>query len=279
MYITINKIGGLLDDKFRIAYRLLEHCKSIDDIQHPSVRETLRFLEIDESLDINIFSDLPARTGLGSSSSFTVGLLNSLYVYKNIAKSPMELADTAIHIEKDLLKENVGVQDQLAAAYGGFNTMKLSRDSYEISPLDIGLERKKELESSLFLYYTGVSRFATDVLEEQMVRIKEKKNHKELKDIYTMVEGAVQILQNSSLPLSEFGMLLGETWELKKKLSSSITTAGLDEMYTYAIRSGATGGKLLGAGGGGFFLFYVEEEKRNFFKFCDFSRDETTPIF
>jgi len=266
VYITINPIGGLLDDKFRIAYRLLEQCSSIDEIQHPSVRETLRYLNITEGLDINIFSDLPARTGLGSSSSFTVGLLNALYAYQGKIKSKLDYGTEAIHIEKNILKENVGVQDQLAAAFGGLNYMKLTRDGYEVHPIIIHSNRKKELENNLLLYYTGISRFATEVLKEQVEKTIDKKIHVELKDIYDMVQQGQNILSNENTPLVDFGKLLNETWEVKKKLSTAISNNHLDEMYEKAIQSGALGGKLLGAGGGGFFLFYVEKEKQEDFR-------------
>jgi D-glycero-alpha-D-manno-heptose-7-phosphate kinase len=266
VYITINKIGGLLDEKYRIAYKKVELCNSIDEIQHPSVRETLRQLNINEGLDINIFSDLPARTGLGSSSSFTVGLLNGLYAYLGKEKSQIEYAKEAIFIEKNVLQENVGVQDQLAAALGGLNYMKLSRSGYEIQPVVMNINRKALLESNLLLYYTGISRFATEVLKEQVEKTKEKKVMVELKDIYNMVQEGMNILTDDSVSLGEFGKLLNSTWLAKKKLSSAISNNHLDEMYDLAIRNGAAGGKLLGAGGGGFFLFYVDGEKQDFRK-------------
>lgn len=266
VYVTINTIGGLLDEKYRIAYKKVELCNRVDEIQHPSVRETLRYMGIESGLDINIFSDLPARTGLGSSSSFTVGLLNALYAYKGQVKSKLDYAKEAIYIEKEILQENVGVQDQLAAAYGGLNYMKFAKNSYDITPVQLSLKRIAELESCLLLYYTGVSRFATEVLKEQVENTKEKKVLTELKDIYDMVQEGYQILSNEQRSLEEFGKLLAQTWTAKKKISSAISSSQLDEMYNIAISSGATGGKLLGAGGGGFFLFYVEREKQEFFK-------------
>lgn len=264
VYVTLNRIGGLMDEKFRIAYKKVELCHSIGEIQHPSVRETLRFLKIEDGLDINIFSDLPARTGLGSSSSFTVGLLNALYAYQNITKTKMELAREAIYIEKELIGENVGVQDQLAAAFGDMNYMDFSREGYSVTPIQISEKRKEALSQNLVLYYTGISRFATEVLTEQVENTKEKKLQVELKDIYNMVQRGQEILSNQDIPLNEFGKLLHETWMTKKKLSSAISNAQIDEMYDSAIEYGATGGKLLGAGGGGFLLFYVEKNKQDF---------------
>jgi D-glycero-alpha-D-manno-heptose-7-phosphate kinase len=222
----------------------------------------LRYMGIENGLDINIFSDLPARTGLGSSSSFTVGFLNSLYAFNAQSKSGMELAQEAIRIEKDILGENVGVQDQLAAAIGGFNHMELSKSGFKVNPVHITQERKSELEKNLVLYYTGISRFATEVLKEQVEKTKEKKIQVELKDIYDMVQSGMEILTNSNIALSEFGKLLNETWTAKKKLSSAISNGDLDEMYNLAMKSGSLGGKLLGAGGGGFFLFYVGQENQ-----------------
>ena len=266
VYITINKIGGLLDEKYRIAYKKVELCNTIEDIEHPSVRETLRNMNIEDGLDINIFSDLPARTGLGSSSSFTVGLLNALYAFEGKVKSKLDYAKEAIYIEKDILQENVGVQDQLAAALGGLNYMKLSSSGYEVNPIILSKERKRQLDSNLLLYYTGISRFATEVLKEQVEKTKEKKVMVELKDIYDMVQDGMKILSDGSIPLSDFGYLLDKTWQTKKKLSSAISSGSIDEMYKIAIKNGALGGKLLGAGGGGFFLFYVDGEKEEFRK-------------
>ncbi len=266
VYITINKIGGLLDDKYRIAYKKIELCNSISEIEHPSVRETLRYLNIIDGLDINIFSDLPARTGLGSSSSFTVGLLNALYAYEGKIKSKLDYAQEAIYIEKEILNENVGVQDQLAAACGGLNYMKLSSSGYEVNPIILSKERKLVLDSNLLLYYTGISRFATEVLTEQIEKTKERKVMVELKDIYNMVQDGIKILSDDSIPLSDFGNLLDKTWQAKKKLSSAISNGPIDEMYEIAIKSGALGGKLLGAGGGGFFLFYVNKENQELFR-------------
>ncbi|MBL7790083.1 MAG: hypothetical protein JNL75_09685 [Chitinophagales bacterium] len=266
VYVTINSIGGLMDEKYRIAYKKVELCNEIDQIEHPSVRETLRYLSIANGLDINIFSDLPARTGLGSSSSFTVGLLNALYAYQGKIKPPIEYAKEAIHIEKNILQENVGVQDQLAAAVGGLNYMKLNKECLSVNPVIISADRKKALDSNLLLYYTGISRFATEVLKEQVEKTKERKVLVELKDIYDMVQAGMNILSEENTSLEDFGKLLHETWIAKKKLSTAISNPQIDEMYNIAIRAGALGGKLLGAGGGGFLLFYVGNGKDEFRK-------------
>lgn len=263
VYVITNPIGGLLDDKYRIAYRKLEQCNSIDEIEHPSAREVLRRLSIHDGLDINIISDLPARTGLGSSSSFTVGLLHNLYAFKGLPKSKMEYAQEAIYVEKEILKENVGVQDQLAAAFGGFNYMHFSEQGLRVEPLQISDERKLALEKNLMLFYTGINRFATEVLKEQIQNTKEKKINTELKDIYNMVQQGMSILSDETNPLDDFGRLMHEAWMAKRSLSTAISNETLDNIYNKAMSAGAIGGKLLGAGGGGFFLFYVPQENQD----------------
>ena len=263
VYVITNPIGGLLDDKYRIAYRKLEQCNSIDEIEHPSAREVLRHLGIHDGLDINIISDLPARTGLGSSSSFTVGLLHNLYAFKGLSKSKMEYAQEAIYVEKEILKENVGVQDQLAAAFGGFNYMHFSEQGLRVEPLQISDARKLALEKNLMLFYTGINRFATEVLKEQIQNTKEKKINTELKDIYNMVQQGMSILSDESNQLDDFGRLMHEAWMAKRSLSTAISNETLDNIYNKAMSAGAIGGKLLGAGGGGFFLFYVPQENQD----------------
>ena len=180
IYVTVNRIAGLLDHKYRIAYSKLELCQEVDEIQHPVVREVIKYLGISYGLEINIISDLPARTGIGSSSSFTVGLLHSLYALMGKMKSKDELAREAIHIEYDVLKERVGVQDQLAAAYGGLNTMRFTEECLEVNPLIIGKARIKQLELNLQMYYTGINRFASEILKEQIQKTQEKKIMTEL---------------------------------------------------------------------------------------------------
>ena len=263
VYITVNPIGGLLDDNFRIAYRKLEQCNLIDEIEHPSVKATLQYLNIDKGLDINIISDLPARTGLGSSSSFTVGLLNSLYALQGKMKSKADLAKEAIHIEYELLKERVGVQDQLAAAYGGLNHMKFSYDALEVNPLILSKERKEMLQNNLMLFYTGINRFANEVLKEQIQNIQEKKIFTELKEVNAMVQEGIDILTNEDRNLDDFGALMHNAWMVKRNLSSAISNNTLDDIYSKAKNAGAIGGKLLGAGGGGFFLFYAPQERHS----------------
>lgn len=262
VYITVNPITGILGEKYRISYSKQELCNEVQDIEHPVVRAVIQYLGITEGLDINIFSDLPSRTGLGSSSSFTVGLLHSLYALQGKIKSKKELAEEAIHIEFNVLQERVGVQDQLAAAYGGMNVMQFSKEALTVNPLVISSERKKLLQDHLLLCYTGVNRFASEVLKEQVKKTEEKVNMPDLNSIYHMVEQGMKILSDVNTPIQAFGELLNEAWQTKRKLSSAISSSHLDDIYNQAMHAGALGGKLLGAGGGGFFLFFVEPSKR-----------------
>jgi D-glycero-alpha-D-manno-heptose-7-phosphate kinase len=263
IYVTVNKIVGLLDHKYRISYSKLELCNDVDEINHPVVREVIKYLGITDGLEINIISDLPARTGIGSSSSFTVGLLHSLYALQGIMKSKEELANEAIHIEFNVLKERVGVQDQLAAAYGGLNYMKFTAENLEVNPLIVTKERKEALQQNLLMFYTGINRFASEILKEQLQKTVEKKIGTELKDIHDMVQKGISILTDTNRNLDEFGDLMHAAWMAKRSLSSAISNDFLDEIYTKAREAGALGGKLLGAGGGGFFVFYVPDDMKD----------------
>ncbi|HYH13566.1 MAG TPA: hypothetical protein VD794_00005 [Flavisolibacter sp.] len=262
IYVTVNKIKGLLDHKYRVAYSKLELCSEVEEITHPVVREVIKYMGIKDGLEINIISDLPARTGIGSSSSFTVGLLHSLYALMGIMRSKEQLAHEAIHIEQVVLQERVGVQDQLAAAIGGFNHMKFSAERLEVNPLIISKERKANLQNNLLMFYSGINRFASDILKEQIQKTQEKKIVTELKDIYNMVQKGIAILTDNSKSLDEFGLLMHEAWQAKRGLSSAISNDYLDGIYNNALNAGAIGGKLLGAGGGGFFIFYVPQSKQ-----------------
>lgn len=262
IYVTVNKMAGLLDHKYRIAYSKLELCQDVHEIQHPVVREVIKFLGITDGLEINIISDLPARTGIGSSSSFTVGLLHSLYALQGIMKSKDALAKEAIHIEYGVLQERVGVQDQLAASYGGFNCMRFTDQNLEVNPLVISMERKQALQQNLMMFYTGINRFASEILKEQIQKTQEKKITTELKDMYAMVDRGIQILTEKDTTLDKFGELMHEAWMAKRALSTAISNNFLDDIYDRAMKAGAKGGKLLGAGGGGFFVFYVPQQKQ-----------------
>lgn len=263
IYITVNKIEGLLDHKYRIAYSKLELCQHVEEIEHPVVKAVIKYLNIDFGLEVNIVSDLPARTGIGSSSSFTVGLLNCCYGLLGKMVSKNQLAMEAIHVEQTLLNERVGVQDQLAAAYGGLNHMVFNHEQLLVHPVLVSAERKADLQDKLMMFYTGINRFASEVLKEQIQKTQEKTIHTELTEINEMVNEGLNILCDSNRHLDEFGELMNKAWMIKRSLSKAISNDNLDDIYSRAISAGAIGGKLLGAGGGGFFVFYVPQEAQN----------------
>jgi len=218
------------------------------------------FFKIDKGLEIHHDGDLPARAGLGSSSAFTVGMLNSLYALKGNIISKDNLARQAIHIERDILKENVGSQDQIAVAHGGFNKIIFHNDhNFSIEPITIHKEKINQLQDHLMLIFTGLSRFASEIATEQIRNIPRRKE--ELKDMRQMVDMGVEIL-NSNRDIVEFGKLLNESWQIKKHLSSKVSNSTVDRLYENALKHGAIGGKLLGAGGGGFMLLFVRPENR-----------------
>jgi D-glycero-alpha-D-manno-heptose-7-phosphate kinase len=257
-YITCRHLPPFFEHKHRIAYSQTELVQSIDEIRHPAVREALRFMGITEGMEIHHDGDLPARTGLGSSSTFAVGLLHALYALKGIMPSKMQLARDAIHIEQDILKENVGSQDQVLAAFGGLNRIDFNGElNIEVKRVTIKPQRLESLQQHLMLVFTGFSRTASEIAGEQ---IKETPNRKrELSEMCQMVDEAINIL-NGDNDLSEFGKLLHQNWQLKRSLTNKISTPYTDFLYEAAMRAGATGGKLLGAGGGGFMLFFVKPE-------------------
>jgi len=260
-YITLRYLPPFFPYKHRIVYSKTETVNDINEILHPAVRAILNFLKIDKGLEIHHDGDLPSRTGMGSSSAFTVGLLNSLYALKGIMASRDRLAKEAISIERGILKESVGSQDQVAAAYGGFNKITFSgKDEIKVKPITLAEERIKELESHLVLYFTGFSRYASEVAKAQIEKTPDKK--RELTLMYQMVDEAINILNNKNRSISEFGKLLNEAWQLKRGLTNKISTPEIDNIYQRALEVGAVGGKLLGAGGGGFMLLFVPPEKQ-----------------
>ena len=263
IYVTVNKISDISEHKYKVTYSKLEHCQEINQLVHPSVRECLRFTDIKEGIEIHTMSDLPAQTGLGSSSSFTVGLLNALYAYEGKMVPALKLAQDAIYVEQKLIGEKVGLQDQCAAAVGGLNYFEFRQDgSISHRPVIIPEERKQSFKNNLMLFYTGVQRFAEEVLKEQIDKTKKGEVTSDLAQIRNMVDKGFEILI-SNRDLAAFGELLHEAWLCKKNLSPAISSSYLDAIYDKAIDAGALGGKLLGAGGGGFFLFYAEKEKQH----------------
>ena len=257
-YITCRYLPPFFEHKHRIVYSRAELVRDIDEIRHPAVKEALRFMEITDGMEIHHDGDLPARAGLGSSSSFIVGLLHALYALKGIMPSKMQLAKDAIHIEQNMIKENVGSQDQVSASFGGFSRIDFSGEhNIEIKPIIIKPQRLEQLQNYLLLFFTGFSRIASEIAKEQIKQTPNKK--RELTEMHRMVDSAINILNGNS-DLFEFGKLLQEGWRLKQNLTDNISTSDIDDIYDRAIRAGATGGKLLGAGGGGFVLFFVKPE-------------------
>jgi D-glycero-alpha-D-manno-heptose-7-phosphate kinase len=258
-YLNVRPLPPFFDYKTRILYSKVENVSSIDEIQHPAVRETLRFLNITDGLEIHHDGDLPARTGLGSSSTFTVGLLHALYALKGRMVSKMKLALEAMHIEQEMLKEAVGAQDQMLAACGGFNRIDFQGDApIRISPVLATQKRLQELHGHLMLFFTGFTRIAGELAREQVAGIGSHK--RDLQTMYNMVAEAGAILNGK--PIEEFGKLLHESWTIKRGLSSRISTTAIDDIYERARKAGATGGKLLGAGGGGFMLIFAAPDRQ-----------------
>lgn len=257
-YISCRYLPPFFDYKFRIRYSSREETQSIEEIKHPSVRECLRFLEINRGIEMVHTSDIPAQSGIGSSSAFTVGLLNALYALKGKVTSKRQLARDAIYVEQELIKENVGSQDQVAAAFGGLNKIEFGGESnFYVSPITIGREKVESLQNHLMLFFTGFTRNASEIAAEQVKNTRTK--GADLRQMNDMVGEAINIL-NGSGQIEDFGRLLNESWILKKGLSKMITSSKIDDIYNAAISVGALGGKLLGAGGGGFILFFAPPE-------------------
>ena len=260
-YITCRWLPPFFEYHSRISYSKVENVSRNEAIQHPSVRACLQFLGINEGVEIHHVADLPARTGLGTSSAFTVGLLLGLYALKNQMRDKQTLAAEAIHVEQDLLNEAVGAQDQVSAAYGGFNRINFHTDgSIDVKRILTSKDRLIELEDHLALYFTGFSRIASEIAQEQLRMTPHKK--RELHTMLQLVNEAENIVVNPNCPLDEFGRLLDESWQIKRTLTQKITNSYIDEIYQSGLTAGALGGKLLGAGGGGFMLFFVPPEKR-----------------
>jgi len=258
-YITARYFPPFFDYKYRIRYTKREEVQNIWEIKHPSVRECLAFLNFDQGVEIQHNSDLPARIGVGSSSSFTVGLLNALYALKGKMATKRQLALEAIHVEQDRIKEYVGSQDQTIAAFGGFNKIEFGSEQHiQVKPITLSAEKIQLLQDHLMLFFTGFARTASEIAGEQIKKTPEKKN--ELNRIFEMVDEAVGILNGNSSNLTDFGRFMHELWMIKRSLTAKITTPCIDNIYETAIKAGALGGKLLGAGGGGCILFFVEPE-------------------
>lgn len=260
-YISCRRLPPFFEYRSRISYAQVENVGSNDEIRHPSVRACLKYLEIEDGIEIHHVADLPARTGLGTSSAFTVGLLHALYALKNQMRDKHSLAQEAMHVEQNLLGETVGAQDQVSVTYGGFNRINFATDgSIEVRRVMAPQLRIAALEERCMLYFTGFSRTASEIAQEQ-VRVTPNKSA-ELSTMLEMVNQAEQIVTGRGHALDEFGHLMHEGWKLKRSLTSKISNPAIDAIYEAGLSAGALGGKLLGAGGGGFMLFYVPPEKQ-----------------
>lgn len=259
-YVIVRHLPRFFDYSTELSYSKIERVDSVDDIEHPAVRNAMKMLDMHE-IRLTYEADLPARSGLGTSSSFAVGMLNAFYALKGKYADKKKLADEAIYLERVLCREAGGWQDQIAAAFGGFNRINFNTDgTYEVMPLIIHPERKKLLNDNLLLFFTGFTRFSSDLQKANKVGYAEK--IAQMREILALVDDAERVLTDKQSNLDEFGRLLDRTWRLKRQTGGAITTNCIDALYEKGIEAGALGGKLLGAGGGGFLVFYVQPEKR-----------------
>ena len=258
-YITCRRLPPFFTHKHRIVYSRIETVATTEEIEHPSVKACLQWANVHGGLEIHHDGDLPARSGLGSSSSFTVGLLNALVAADGKMISKEELARNAIHVEQELIGESVGSQDQISATYGGFNRIQFNRNgSFDITPVILSAARRSELSDHLMLCFTGVSRIASEVAKTKIANIKNRQT--ELTRMGEMVDQAIDILQDDQRPIEDFGRLLDSSWQQKRRLSEQVSSPEIDALYAEAMSAGAIGGKILGAGGGGFLLLFAKPE-------------------
>ena len=259
-YVNVRHLPRFFDYSTELAYSKTERVKDVNEIEHPLIRNAMKMLDMHE-IRLTYEADLPARSGLGTSSSFAVGTLLAFYALKGKYADKKKLADEAIYLERVLCDEAGGWQDQIAAAYGGFNKIVFNKDGYEVKPVIVSPERKKQLNENLMMFFTGFTRFSSDVQRvNNETSIEEKKA--KLQKMYAMVDEAEEILCNKNKDLDDFGRLLDKSWKLKKQTGKGVSTGAIDELYEKGIQAGALGGKLLGAGGGGFLVFYVQPEKQ-----------------
>lgn len=258
-YVTVRHLPRFFDYANHLTYSKEEKVNNVEEIVHPAIRNAMKMLDMRE-IRLTYESDLPARSGLGTSSSFAVGMLEAFYALKGQYADKRKLADDAIYLERVLCEEAGGIQDQIAASFGGLNRINFSQDGYTVNPIIISPERKKSLNDNLMLFFTGFSRFSSDIQKGTEKAMKDKTA--QLLEMYKLVDDAEKILTDKHTDIDEFGRLLDYTWKLKRGISGGISTDSIDEQYDRAMKAGALGGKLLGAGGGGFLLFYVPKDKQ-----------------
>lgn len=258
-YVTVRHLPRFFEYSTELCYANIERVTDIDNIEHPAIRNAMKSLDMHE-IRLTYEADLPARTGLGTSSSFAVGMLSAFYALKGIFVSKQKLASEAITLERELCQEAGGWQDQIAAAYGGLNKIVFKNNSFDIFPIIISAERRKQLNDNLMLFFTGFTRFSSEI---QVINKKTENREAALKKMLLLVDDAERILTSKNIGVDDFGLLLDETWQLKRSTGKAVSTDAIDLIYERAKNAGALGGKLLGAGGGGFFLFYVPLDKQS----------------
>ena len=259
-YISCRNLPPFFNHKYRIAYSVIENARTISEIQHPAVRGVLNYLKVTNGLEIHHDGDLPARSGLGSSSAFTAGLLNAIYALNEKSISKYNLAMETINIEQNIINEKVGSQDQVLVSMGGLNIINFNQDaSISVSPIIIKQDRKKELNEHLLLFFTGTTRDSQTLTEQYELG----KKTTDLNEMYSMVQQGVEIITNPKRDINDFGHLMHQSWQIKRGLNGQISTEFIDHLYQTAIDNGAIGGKLLGAGGGGFLAIFATPERHN----------------
>ena len=261
-YVTVRHLPPFFEYKTELSYSKIERVTDQSQIVHPAVREAMKLLDT-KDIRLTYEADLPARSGLGTSSSFAVGMLNAFYCLKGKYADKRLLADQAIHLERDLCQEAGGWQDQIAASFGGLNRINFKDNNYSVVPIIISPERKRLLNDSLMMFFTGFTRFSSDVQKaNQSTPETRAAKIERLKKMLDLVDDAQKVLQDKDSDLDDFGRLLDHTWKLKRQTGNAVSTSGIDALYEKGIKAGALGGKLLGAGGGGFLVFYVQKEKQ-----------------
>lgn len=262
-YVNVRHLPRFFDWNTELTYSKIEKVSDVDEINHPAIRNAMKMLDMHE-IRLTYEADLPARSGLGTSSSFAVGMLNAFYALKGKYADKKKLADEAIYLERVLCDETGGWQDQIAASFGGFNRINFNADGYEVLPVIISPERKKQLNENLMMFFTGFTRFSATV--QQANNLSSKDKTAQLKEMLSLVDDAERVLTDKNSDLDDFGRLLDHTWKLKRQTGSAVSTDSIDGLYAKGIEAGAIGGKLLGAGGGGFLVFYVPPEKQKVVK-------------
>lgn len=259
-YVNVRHLPRFFDYSTELAYSKMERVTDAEDIKHPAIRNAMKMLDMHE-IRLTYEADLPARSGLGTSSSFAVGMLSAFYCLKGKYVDKKKLADDAIYLERELCQEVGGWQDQIAASFGGMNRIEFNMDgTYDVKPIIIHPDRKRQLNDNLLMFFTGFTRFSSEMQKANANGYAEK--IKQLQQMYTLVDEAEKVLEDKHGDLDDFGRLLDNTWRLKRQTGGAITTDSIDDLYEKGIRAGALGGKLLGAGGGGFLVFYVPPEKK-----------------